>query len=710
MADLGYQIVVISGDCSQTGSGEISIVAYGGTSPYNIQWVTPDLGTDIEVTASTRSGLYAGTYAIRINDSSLPLNNDIYLNAPISNGVCCYVSGVQATTCGENNGIVTGTSSSEYSYTQFYLYDSGGTYVNYTDTLVNIGLFQNLSAGTYYMVALDAGGCTGRSETFIIEESSPLDFGLYVVPNAACGYTPLGKIYVTGQTGVSPYTYIWNNGETTSSITGLTAGEYAVRVTDSLNCTQIRTATITDVAPLSVVLFTANPPSCLSNDGSLTLTLTGGTAPFYYSASTGYVEISYSRIFTLSDVGAGAYSFLVTDAAFCSVSVGTTLSTPSGMTSVNVVSENSNCSDEGGSIAVSLVGGNNPYNYTLIYPDSSSKNVVSSLQFNLFSYLSSGTYTLVVEDASGCTFMNDYTLITENKFTISTQTTGTTFGQDNGVIEVIKTSGGTPPYNYFLDGDIGIVGTTLSATTFYKVSSGQHGISVSDANGCVQTSQVYVEYNAPVDFLLYPTSAGIGSDGTITALISSGTPPFTFNWSNNVDGNPQTIFVDGLTAGTYSLTIIDGNKSSLNRTTTIEGSKNIVSYQTFIMGEQTFQIESSSKYSLSKMLNEGYFDITSGHTDCGLMSATFTTKVNANPYGIEITDTFFTTTSLLVSPDDNLWYDSIKTLLMSIIGIGDVIIDETNNQITIINDRNVDITVLDIKVSLVIEYDINCTL
>ena len=709
MADLFYSLSV-TGDCSNISNGAINISINGGTPPYNVLWDTPNLGYDLAIYSSYRDSLSYGTYSVIISDSSLLTNNQILVNIPISNGLCCYASGVQGTTCGLNNGIVTGTSSSDYSITTYYLFDSGSTLIVSANTSTNIVLFEYLTAGTYYMVAQDVGGCTGRSETFIIEESIDFDFGLYVVPNASCGYTPLGKIYVTGQTGISPYTYIWNNGETTSSITGLTAGEYSVSVTDSLNCSQTKNVTIIDIEPLSVVLFTANPPSCLSNDGSLTLTLTGGTVPFYYSASTGYVEISYSRNFTLSGIGAGVYSFLITDAAFCSTSVGTTLNSPSGMTSINVVSENSNCSNIAGSIGVSLVGGNSPYSYTLIYPDSSSKNVVSSFQFNLYSDLSSGTYTLVVEDASGCTFMNDYTLITEDKFTISTQTTGTTFGQDNGVIEVIKTSGGTPPYNYFLDGNIGIVGTTLSATTFYKVSSGQHGISVSDANGCVQTSQVYVDYFAPVDFLLYPTSAGIGSDGTITALISSGTPPFTFNWSNNVDGNPQTIFVDGLTAGTYSLTIIDGNKSSLNRTTTIEGSKNIVSYQTFIMGEQTFQIESSSKYSLSKMLNEGYFDITSGHTDCGLMSATFTTKVNANPYGIEITDTFFTTTSLLVSPDDNLWYDSIKTLLMSIIGIGDVIIDETNNQITIINDRNVDITVLDIKVSLVIEYDINCTL
>jgi uncharacterized protein (DUF2141 family) len=709
MAELFYSLSV-TGDCTNLSNGAIDISIGGATPPYNVQWVTPDLGYDLAVYSSFRNNLSYGTYSVVVTDSSLPVNYTLLLNVPVSNGVCCYVSGVQGTTCGLNNGIVTGTSSSDYSITTYYLFGSGSTLITSAVTSENIVNFQFLTAGTYYMVAQDIGGCTGRSETFVIEDSTPLDFGLYVVNNAACGLGPLGKIYVTGETGTAPFTYLWNNGQTTSSITGLSAGEYSVSVTDNLGCSKSGRATITNVPPISIVEFQSIPPSCLSNDGSLTVITTGGTLPFYYSASTGYVEISYSPTLTLSGLGTGFYGFLITDAAYCTTSGQIYVATPEGMSSVSVSITNSNCSYKDGSIGVSVVGGNNPYTYTLTYPDTSTQNVTTNLQFNLFTGLSGGTYLVSVVDSSGCTFTGNYTVSAQSLFTISTTTTGTTYGQTNGSIEVITYSGGTAPYNYSLDGIVNILDTALTAVTFNGVSYGQHTISVSDAIGCTQTIATYVDYTPPVDFILYPTNAGTGSGGTITTLISSGVPPFTFYWSDNVLGNPQTIMVENLTAGTYSLTIVDSNNSSLKRQTVVVGSQSFSSYETYVMGEKTFELDSNSKYGPSKMFNEGYYDLTSGNTGCVLSSATFTTVVIVNPYGTEITDTFYTSTSLLDYPADNLWYDSIQNLLMTVIGVGDVIINEENNQILITSDNTnyAAATTIDLKVYLVIDYNINC--
>jgi len=234
---------------------------------------------------------------------------------------------------------------------------------------------------------------------------------------------------------------------------------------------------------------------------------------------------------------------------------------------------------------------------------------------------------------------------------------------------------------------------------------------VVDSIGCKQMAYVNVGYVPVVDFLLVSTSAGSNSGGTITAMISSGTPPFSFNWSDNVVGNPQTITVTGLTAGTYSLIVVDSNGSSLKRTTTINGSTSFDSYQSYTVGEQTFELVTNVKYSLSKMLNEGFQDLTSGQTGCNLSSATFTTKVKVGAFYPEVTETFYTTYSLLDSPQDNLFYDSIQNLLSSSIGVGEVIINEIDNKITILSDVNRQDLVLqlDIKVYLAIEYDIYCT-
>jgi len=126
MADLFYSLSV-TGDCTNASNGAINISIASGTPPYNVQWVTPNLGYDAGVNNSFRNSLSYGTYSVLISDSTIPTNNQILLNIPVSNGVCCYVSGVQGTTCGLNNGQVTGTSSSDYSLTLFNLFNSGNT-------------------------------------------------------------------------------------------------------------------------------------------------------------------------------------------------------------------------------------------------------------------------------------------------------------------------------------------------------------------------------------------------------------------------------------------------------------------------------------------------------------------------------------------------------------------------------------------------------
>jgi hypothetical protein len=627
----------------------------------------------------------------------------------VSSGVCTSIVSVQSTTCALDNGSVTGTSTSDYSSTNFYLYFYDDTFVSSATTNTSTVIFGSLTAGTYYMTAEDLGGCTGQSANFIVEDSNPFTYGLYVVPNSSCGGTPIGKIIITGQTGVAPYSYLWSNGFTTSSITGLTPGTYSVVVTDSLGCSLTETGVITDVPVLGFGSFTATQPTCFSANGILTLQITGGTAPYYYSASTGNVQILYATSFSISGLSAGDYYISVTDSAFCNIVVGTTLLTPLGIASVTISSQGSTCSSDGGSITVSVAGGTSPYTFTLIYPNGDTVNIVNSQTTQVFNDLSSGTYSVVVQDASGCSYMDEITLFATNTYTISTEVTGTTCNQENGSVLVTRTEGGASPYDYSLDGIQNVIDTTLSAVTFTNVASGQHTITVIDATGCTQTTQVYVNESEPLDFTLYSTSCGEGSDGTLTALISTGTPPFTFDWSSNVQNNPQQIQVTGLTAGTYSLTVVDSIGCSLQRSTIIDCQGLYVSYQTYVMGGEQFNIQSQTKYGLLQMLNEGFDDLTNDKVNCDLISAVYGVKVSVNPMGLTTSQNFFTGTTLVTAPSDNLYYDTVKDLLLTVPGVGSVTIDAVNNQITISTDpSNTNLNGQEIVVELTIVYDIMC--
>ena len=702
--------ISVTGDCSNTNSGSISLLLTGGTPPYTVQWLSPVLSPDIITTQpAVKTGLSATTYAVRVNDSTLPTNEEYYINIPISSGVCASILAVQNTTCGFDNGAVTGTSTTDYSSTEFYIYHGDGTFSQSAITNQETIVFGNLTAGTYYMLAVDLGGCTGQTPDFIIEDSSPLNYGLYSIPNSSCGGNPTGRVMVTGLTGTPPYTYLWNTSATGSTITGLTSGIYSVNVTDAYGCTLTNSTNVVNISPIGFGAFTATQPTCFSADGVLTIQITGGTAPYYYSASTGDVVVQYPTSWTISGLSPGNYSFMVTDAALCSFTQGTVLSSPNGITSVTVTTQGSTCSSSGGSIGVTVNGGTSPYIYTLIYPNGNTLNIANSQTNQLFSNLSSGTYTISVQDASGCFYMDEITLLTTNTFTISTETTGTTCNQNNGYITVTKSLGGEPPFDYSLDGLVNILDTSQSAVTFNNVSTGQHTITVTDNTGCTQTTQVYVDVSTQLDYSLYSTSCGGGSNGTITAFISSGNPPFSYTWSDNVLGNPQQIQVTGLTAGTYSLTVIDSDGCSLERFTDITCDANYVSYQTYVMGSEVFNIQSQTKYGLSQMLNDGFDDLTSGNTSCSLISATFTVKVSVNPLGLTTSDTFFTSTSLIDSPTDNEYYDTVVALLQTIPGIGNITIDSVNNQITIETlPGNTTLDGQEIIIELIIVYDTIC--
>jgi hypothetical protein len=709
MAELNYNITV-TGDCSSNNSGALNLFVSDGTPPYTVQFLSPSYASQtITTQPASLAGLASRVYQVRVNDSSLPINNEFLLNIPISSGVCGSISAVQNTTCGLDNGSVTGSSTSLYSSTDFYLFDVNNTYLTSATTNTDAVVFNSLSAGTYYLGVIDLGGCTAFTQTFIIEESENLDFGLYVVPNSSCGGTPIGKIFVTGQTGQAPYSYLWSNGQTGSTITGLTSGNYSVDVTDAYGCILSKPATVTDVNPIGLGLFTSTAPTCLQSNGAISMTVTGGTEPFYYSASTGNVLVSYSRTFTISNLSAGQYNFQVTDAGLCKMFAGTTLETPGGISSVSVQGQNSTCSSSNGSITVNVVGGNVPYTYTLISPTGSQLNISNSQTTQIFGNLVGGTYSVGVSDNSGCSYLQETTLVTQNKFTISTQVVGTSCNQNNGVVTIFTSNGATLPLDYSVDGIQNVIDTNLSAVTFNNLTSGTHVVTVTDADGCVQTRNILVPSSQALNYSLYSTSCGSGSSGKITAFITSGEPPFTFNWSNNVPSNPQQIQVSGLTAGTYSVTVVDTNGCSLSRNTTITCNTNSTSFQTYVMGAEIFNIDSPTKFGLLQMLNEGYYDLTSENTNCNLISATFTAKVSVNPSGTITSQNFFTSTSLVQAPTDSEWYDAIRTLLLAIPGVANVIIDEPNNQITIETTKNnTTLEGQEIIIDLVINYNIIC--
>jgi hypothetical protein len=700
--------IVLTGDCTNSNLGAATVTAIPNintTFPFSYLWYDPYLGT-----GQTQTGLSAGTYFVEVNDSSTP-NNISLVNVTISSGTCASIINVVDTSCNQNNGQITisGDTSSPFE-NAFYLY-SGVTLIDsYTATSESY-TFISLPPGIYYGIIEDAGGCTGITESCIIHESTDLTYGAFIIPPTSCVGTG-GKIIITGQTGTSPFTYQWGdiNGplfsETGSTITGLTTGIYTVNVTSADNCSLTTTYSLVETGTLEAFITSAVNPSCFSADGEITLTITGGTGPFFYSGSNGTTEISYVTNYTFTGLSSGPFSASITDVGLCNTQITTSLVTPNTFDVVSVNAISSTCGASDGQISVVINGGSPPYFYQIDGP-----NGVQSINSNFlrqtFTSLSSGTYTLTISATSTpCVYTQVIPIVSTPLFNISTSTTGSTCGQNNGIVIIQKTTGGTSLFSYEITGPVNLSSLSVDDTfTFTNLPSGNYSASVTSQEGCIITSSFYIQEEPPLNFTLFGTDCGLGNEGTITAIITSGVPPFTISWFPSVSSG---IYATGLTSGNYSVTITDNNGCTDIQEIEISCSTLYTEYRTFRICIDTMELSYGNKFGLIEMLNYGFQDITTGDTTCVLNNAQFIASVTANTS--TVSGSVYTSLSLIDVPTDEQLYGTIETLLESISGIGDVTVDYINNQIIINSDctLNNNLSDIGVKIELIIIYDITC--
>jgi hypothetical protein len=212
-----------------------------------------------------------------------------------------------------------------------------------------------------------------------------------------------------------------------------------------------------------------------------------------------------------------------------------------------------------------------------------------------------------------------------------------------------------------------------------------------------------------MDFIVSSVNPTSGNDGSISVFITEGTPLFNVVWSNNVNGQTG-LTVNNLTGGTYTVTITDSYGCILSRTIDLVGYNTLTSYEVFNICDSVFNDEGvNTKKGPLQMLNEGFYDLTTGDTICVLNSAIFIAQVNVS--GVTTEQSFYTGYTLNDYPADNQFYDVVETLIENIPGIDNVITDPINNLITInagCTDQTVNFADVSVIITLKIDYDISC--
>ncbi len=517
--------------CFGGANGSATVSATGATAPYTYSW-SPTGGT-----TATATGLSAGSYTLYVTDANTcSANITVIITQPTSlpsasvsvvNNVSCF-GGSDGSLASSATG---GTSPYTYAWSP-----SGGS--NPTAT--------GLVTGSYTVTVTDNNGCTASASGYI-SQPSPLNANT-IITNVSCNGGSNGAAFASASGGTGPYTYSWTPGSQTGpSATNLSAGTYSVTVTDNKGCQIIRPVIITQPTPLAVTL-THNPPSCNGgSNGNATAVVTGGTAPYTYSWSTGT-----STSNTINGLSAGTYTVYVTDSKGCTTLNTVTINQPTPL-ALTVTPVNVSCRGANNGSATITVSGGTP-GYTQTWSTGSTAASVSNL--------SPGTYYVIVRDSKNCAQTVYFTITQPATFLTSTatQTNVSCFGGTNGTATVTGT-GGTPGYTYSWN-SLGILGPTAT-----NLSAGTYSVSISDSKGCTIIRPVIITQPTPINVTVNTTAVSCfaGSNGTASLQITGGTPGYTYTWSTGSTASTIT----GLAAGTYSVTVNDSKGCSTTSTFTI---------------------------------------------------------------------------------------------------------------------------------------------
>ncbi len=516
--------------CFGGATGEAYVSYSGGTAPYSVLWSTGQ-------TADTLVNMTAGSYSVTITDANGCTSSQtvvitqpasaLSLSAVVSNHVLCF-----GTNSGAGAANVSG-GTSPYTYN----WSNGATGAN----------ISGLAPGSYSVTVTDANGCVVSGSIIINGPSSALTASAGVLSHVDCFGVSTGSASSMAAGGTAPYSYAWSNGATTSNVRGLPAGTHTVTITDANGCTA--TASITINQPTSGIAVSTGAitnVNCFGgNDGSATIRVIGGTAPYNYAWSNGATTAN------LTNVATGTYSVTVIDANGCSATHSVTIGGPvSGLSITKTATAHVNCFNGlDGFASISVSGGTSPYSVT--WNNGQTGNSASNL--------AAGQYVATVTDANGC---SDTVVFNINQPSSGLSAANgfiqnvTCFGGNDGRAYV-AISGGTAPYSVLWSNG-------ATSDTLNSVQAGSYTVIVTDANGCTDSTTVVITQpssavTASIQIIQNIYCKGDASGAAFVAY-TGGTPPYQVTWSTGATGDS----ISNVPAGSYTATITDANGCSVS--------------------------------------------------------------------------------------------------------------------------------------------------
>ncbi|MEZ0487021.1 hypothetical protein [Fibrella aquatica] len=516
--------------CFGQSTGQVNLTPSGGTTPYSYRWTGP---TGTSATTEDLTNVPTGVYLVTVTDRGGCVTSG---SAAVGQFTTIAVSStvINVSCNGRNTGAIS-LSVTGGAPAYRYSWSSGGTTLTATTPSLT-----GLLAGTYVATVTDANNCIG-SLTVVVTQ--PPAIVLTLTPQqVGCYGTAMGSIALSATGGTGALSYRWNTGATSSTVAGLVAGVYSVTVTDASGCTATAATTLLQPPALSLTTSRINPTCNGANTGRIDLTVSGGTGAYSYTWSTGQATQN------LAGLVAGTYSVTVSDANDCWATTSVTLTQPAPLL-LNATQQPVACfGGTTGSVALSPTGGTGAYAYR--WNTGAANPVLTAL--------SAGTYSVTVTDANQCSVVQPFSVTQPAALSLTaTQQHIACNGASTGQIAV-TVSGGKSPFAYAW---AGLPGTGATTSTVASLAVGSYSVVVTDANNCVVSQTVSLTQPAAITPNL--TKQNVACNGAATGSISlaptGGTSPYTYLWTGTAGVNATAQNQTGLAAGSYSVTITDGN-------------------------------------------------------------------------------------------------------------------------------------------------------
>ena len=523
--------------CYGGSDGEITVNHSGGTQGFSYNW------SNLQTT-QTATGLSIGIFSVIVTDTNGC--TDTSVSVAMTQPDSLYVSSITSTDVlcnGGNDGTATVTAQGgvlPYSY----LWSNGAM----TQTA-------NMSAGNYLVDILDFNGCIASS-SIIVNEPAALVTDSFVMDSVFCfGFSDgSATVYVSG--GVTPYTYLWDNGDNNAFADSLDAGYHMVTITDFNNCVHTDSIEVLEpAASVSIDSLIVAQISCKdASNGSIVVLATGGVPSYTYSKDGGN---TYQTAIGFIGLSPNTYNIVVKDYKGCTASVMQTITEPDSLLIDSVVFNHVSCNgyNNGYIQSIAVSGGTQPYMYSV-----NGWGPHPTLAY--FHGYGPGTYTIEVFDDHNCVVAD--IIIIEEPQPLNTTITTSDYngyeikcnGDSTGWISM-NVNGGLAPY---LKTWINAQGDTVQSAYSILVNSlsaGLYTLVVVDANACMNTQFITLTEPTPLQHNIVTTHVTCDgwTNGSITDSVFGGVPGYSYLW----DTGDTTYFIDNLSIGPYSITVTDEN-------------------------------------------------------------------------------------------------------------------------------------------------------